>query len=121
MLKVCAIYPCPDNCIKIINLPDGLQILGGYFEILRLHNGTCVYLNEDGKRLNLPPNLLATIYCTSMLPRDDYIVGHAIVVGPPDDDGNDTDCPQHIIDALNAMAMSLEIMEASCPGRRSVG
>lgn len=34
----------------------------------------------------------------------DYIAGPMIVLGAPDDEGNDTDCPQRAIDALVHLA-----------------
>lgn len=35
------------------------KIVGGYIEALYLHDGRIMFLNEDGKRLGLPLNLVS--------------------------------------------------------------
>lgn len=53
--------------------------VGGYIEMLRLGDGRVMFLNEDGKRENLPVNYRATAMMASRLRGDDYIVGTVII------------------------------------------
>jgi hypothetical protein len=109
-----------DNDIRVVTpaSPRGFSVdelhglVGGYFEIIRVDGPICadilaslqhrprvdapmpVYLiiNEDGKRLALPPNYAATfLYWASGGMPDDRIVGDAVLadhmeVGEDDDD-----------------------------------
>lgn len=50
-----------------------------------------MYLNEEGKLSGLPVNVTATALTRDLLPAYDVIVGDVILLGPPDDEGNDTD------------------------------
>jgi Domain of unknown function (DUF3846) len=65
---------------------------GGYFEMVTLRDGCGMYIDEDGKRKRLKPNELATELAREMaiISAQDYIAGIAVVVGPPDADGNET-------------------------------
>ena len=53
--------------------------VGGYIEIIHLNDGRIMVINEEGKLLGLPLNMLATIqYQLSYGPLD-QIVGNALV------------------------------------------
>jgi Domain of unknown function (DUF3846) len=55
-------------------------IVGGYIEAFYLRDGTVMMLNEDGKRLGLPLNLVATQRAhRNGLPADDCIVGDVVI------------------------------------------
>jgi hypothetical protein len=55
-------------------------IVGGYIEALYLRDGSIMMLNEDGKRLALPFNLIAThLAHRNGLPGDDFILGDVVI------------------------------------------
>lgn len=51
-----------------------------------------MYLNENGKLESLPANARATVLChwSEAIRADDFICGDAIVLGPIDDEGEET-------------------------------
>lgn len=53
--------------------------VGGYIEMLRVADGRFMFLNEDGKRLQLPYNQRATLMMRGRIADDDYIVGTVII------------------------------------------
>jgi hypothetical protein len=62
---------------------------------------TCL-VNEDGKLDGLPVNARATDLAAVAIGGwvRDVIVGDVIVVGPPDSDGEETACPDQVIDIV---------------------
>lgn len=75
--------------------------VGGYIEAIYLRNGqgdAVMYCNEDGKRLQLDYNEMASYlaHCYAGLAEWDVVCGTVAIVGWPDDDGNDTDPPEWI-------------------------
>lgn len=68
-------------------------VTGGYIEAIALPKlDGSMYLNEDGKGLELPFNDYATrlvLRCKSGIAHDDHIVGDVVVVGQCDIYGND--------------------------------
>jgi len=81
--------------VEINSYDDLNRIVGGYIEGIYLgETGHFAYLNEDGIALGLPMNRLATELCyrwnVGLIPGD-YIKGSMVIVGPADDDGNETD------------------------------
>jgi hypothetical protein len=56
--------------------------VGGYIEVLRTPDGRWMFLNEDGKRLDLPPNHDATVMVRHLLMPGDVIVGDVILCTP---------------------------------------
>lgn len=53
--------------------------VGGYIEIVRLNEGKIMVVNEEGKLLDLPVNLLATIPFQLTYGPIDQIYGNALV------------------------------------------
>ena len=84
--------------VRRATLPDYQALnaaVGGYIELINFGDtGHFAYLNEDGIALNLPYNDKATKLCykhnVGLIPGD-FIKGTMVVVGPPDDEGNDGD------------------------------
>lgn len=81
--------------IEINGYDDLNKGVGGYIEGIYLGDtGQFAYLNEDGIALGLPFNEVATNLCykhnTGLIPGD-FIKGNMIIVGPADDEGNETD------------------------------
>ena len=70
--------------------------VGGPLEAVTLHSpGTkahcTMYVNEEGKLEGLPINIRASRFAhTGGHWHRDVIVGPAVLIGPPDKDGNDT-------------------------------
>ena len=66
---------------KAFGLPELQAFVGGYIEALRLWDGRIMWINEDGKRKQLPMNLVASEIawkCTGIAP-DDCIVGNVLI------------------------------------------
>lgn len=72
--------------------------VGGWIEAVSLDGGT-MYINEEGKLRGLPFNWVATEVATvhgAIARNRDLIVGNAIVLGPTDDNGDDTAIPDDL-------------------------
>lgn len=67
------------------------QVVGGWIELVPNPHGVTVYCNEEGKIHGLPANPRATALFGEWLHDWDIIVGNVIVLGPPDEEGYDTD------------------------------
>lgn len=84
------------------HLADYQAITGGLIEHIELQNPlSSLYINEEGKLLELPVNRRATLLLWMHNPAfrmRDLIVGDALLVGPADSEGYDTNVP----DALTA-------------------
>lgn len=84
---------------------SGMQAaVGGNIEAIDLgpYNST-FFVNEEGKLTNAPINRRATLLWWCLFPsaiHRDAIVGPALMVGAPDEDGNSTDVPKEVIDLL---------------------
>jgi hypothetical protein len=55
-----------------------------------LRGQAVVYMCEDGKRLALPYNPLATSLVRGLIHADDFITGTVVVAGPADERGQDS-------------------------------
>lgn len=65
---------------EAFTLEELQRIVGGYIEIVRATAGRWMVLNEDGKRLDLPLNIVATVmYHAAGGREDDVIVGDVLV------------------------------------------
>lgn len=96
--KVRAIIVRADGDVERLVLPDTLEtwqgIVGGHIEAVFLGKGYGhAYINEDGKRLGLPPNLVLTSIAGAHLFPGDYIAGDAVILGE-DDEGGEADVPR---------------------------
>ena len=87
-----------DGSVKRI-LVNGLKDLqahvGGYIEGIYLNGGgNLAYVNEEGKLRGLPVNKRASMFIHDKGARvqtHDFIVGNMVIVGAPDENGEDTD------------------------------
>jgi hypothetical protein len=86
------------------HLPDYQGIAGGLIERLTLENPSSeMYFNEEGKINELPMNRRATILLWMHRPAfryADYVAGDAFLLGPVDNEGNDTNVPQEFVKTL---------------------
>lgn len=86
----------PDGTVLKREIENGLgsfqAVVGGYIEGVFSPDMT-IYVNEEGLIRHLPMN-------GRILEVTDHpgpLVGTALIVGPADDEGYDTDVPEHII------------------------
>lgn len=65
----------------VFTLEELQKIVGGYIEALYLRDGRLMFVNEDGKRLGLPPNPLADIIAHQQtgIADNDFIVGNVVI------------------------------------------
>ena len=80
------------------------QVVGGYIEAVNFGDKPYFcYVNEEGKFNNLEENKLATnLWYNSgqIVLLGDYLAGDVIFFGQVDEDGNDTDCPDSLLEDL---------------------
>lgn len=69
----------PQHPGKPFTLPELQRLVGGYIEVLALGDGRLMVLNEDGKRLQLPVNLNATVLMRDRIQPGDFIVGDVVI------------------------------------------
>lgn len=97
--------------VKLVDLSDYDALnkaVGGSIESINFGDtGHHCYLNEDGIALGLPYNRLATDLCYKHnvgLGADDYIKGTMVVVGPVDEEGDDTNIHDELAKQLLSMS-----------------
>ena len=87
---------------------DGLsgmqEAVGGYIQVIDLTPlHASLVMDEEGKLANKPINRRATLLFWLLFPsvrHRDVIVGDAIIVGQPDEQGNTTDVPEAVTKLL---------------------
>lgn len=91
------------------SLEDLQQAVGGYIEAIALGNNASAYINEEGKLRSLPLNAVATAIAhrKNSLRLNDFIVGPMVILGIPDENGNDTDIPKSLLCELMETEISL--------------
>jgi hypothetical protein len=86
------------------HLPDYQAVTGGLIEHIELEDPPSgLYINEEGKLLELPVNRRATLLLWMHNPAfryRDVIVGDALVAGPTDGEGYDTNVPDELAKTL---------------------
>jgi hypothetical protein len=86
------------------NLPDYQRVVGGLIEHLALENpASGMYFNEEGKLRDLPLNRRATLLMWMHNPAfryEDFVTGDALLVGPVDPNGYDTNAPDDFAQML---------------------
>lgn len=96
---------CETSMIEIpsVDALEPLQkLVGGLIEGVSLGD-IYAYVNEEGKILGLPVNVIATRLWQDAYGRTDIIMGNMVVVGAYDDEGNEMDIPQeHVALVENA-------------------
>lgn len=109
-----------DGTVEIKQL-DGLKDLqsavGGLIESVPVTHDADAYINEEGKYM-CEPNVFATflLQINKRLNAGDYVAGNLVLVGRPDDDGNDTDIPQWVEDFVIAINRDEETIESTIKG-----
>jgi hypothetical protein len=80
---------------------DTLQsLVGGYIEAAPTDGSVTVYVNEEGKVTGLPVNPEATRLYYKLAPfmeGHDILVGTVVILGPVDDEGEETEVPASVL------------------------
>lgn len=86
------------------NLAAYQAFVGGNIEPVNLDNpAASMYVNEEGKLRRLPINMRATHVewaHNALLRNEDIIMGDAFILGPVDQNGEDSTAPQAYVDLL---------------------
>jgi len=84
------------------------ELLNGYLEVIpqNFNSRVTMYADEDGKRNDKPINMLATIL-SGLYPQD-YVVGDVVIVGAPDEKGDD----QGLTPELVAAVLSIDVEQS---------
>lgn len=102
MALIKALVVHPDDRVERIEVDNGdlaayQKVVGGYIEGVYGRIAT-VYVNEEGLILNLPVNPSVTLFTQRFIDRGYYrLHGTALIVGPPDEEGNDTHVRQSVV------------------------
>jgi hypothetical protein len=64
---------------KVFTLEELKSVVGGYIEIVQLTEDYLMVINEEGKLLNLPINVIATRVYRASRNTDDFIVGNVLI------------------------------------------
>lgn len=70
----------PENGVNF-TLEELQRYVGGYIEALRMKDGKIMWLNEDGKAMQLPVNYIANLIAHSLahIAHNDCIVGDVLI------------------------------------------
>lgn len=63
---------------ELPELEEMQKFVGGYVERLPLPNGDAMYVNEDGRSLNLPVNKMGSLFWNMNWKNEDKILGSVI-------------------------------------------
>lgn len=101
MATLKAVIVEPDGTRRVTDIENDLAsfqaVVSGYIEPVSGRVAT-VYVNEEGLIRNLPLNPAATLFAQRFLGASVVLHGTALIVGPPDDEGVDTDVRQSVVD-----------------------
>ncbi|MBO1267064.1 DUF3846 domain-containing protein [Arthrobacter cavernae] len=90
--------------LEVNNLKDMQAAVGGLIEVIDLGPlGATFFVNEEGKIEKKPINRRATLIWWLLFPSArhmDVIVGEALMVGQPDNNGDSTDVPEDLVKLL---------------------
>lgn len=93
MATIRAVIIDTDGTTRLTEIENSLgsfqSIVGGYIEAVIGEWGT-IYVDEEGLLKRLPFNEFATLYAVRFLKRPVRLFGTALILGPPDSEGNDT-------------------------------
>ena len=104
MALINALVVHPDDRVERIEIDNTdlaayQKVVGGYIEGVYGRIAT-VYVNEEGRILNLPINPSVSLFVQRFIYRDSAysrLHGTALIVGPPDEEGNDTHVRQSVV------------------------
>jgi hypothetical protein len=107
--------------LGIANLQEYQQIVDGYIEAISLDDpSSTLYCNEEGKQAGLRMNPRATLLLWAHQPAFrffDYVAGDALLTGPIDEHGDDTDVPHDFVQTFfQATRFRTEVQTRGDPG-----
>lgn len=89
---------------ELADFGDYQQAVGGWIEAVNIPSlGIMVFVNEEGLLQHLPLNSRMTFLWWFHVPearQRAMLVGNAVIVGAPDEEGNTTDVPEAVISLL---------------------
>ena len=101
MATLKALIVDPDGTTRETEIENSLAtfqaVVEGYIEPVYARVGT-IYVNEEGLLRGLPFNPRATVFARRILGELINLVGTALIVGPADTEGNDTDVRPAVVD-----------------------
>jgi hypothetical protein len=113
--------PLRQGDIGVANTSEYREIVGGYLEAVSLDSpSSTLYVNEQGKLNDLPINPRATMLLRAHQPAlrfFDYIAGDALLTGPVDEQGDDTNVPDEFVNMFfQARRFRAEVQTFGDPG-----
>lgn len=102
MANIKAVIVDPDGTVRSTEIENSLgsfqAVVGGYIEGVFGRVAT-VYVNEEGLLRSLPFNPLATMFAEQILGHPGTrLFGTALILGPGDGEGSDTDVRPAVVD-----------------------
>jgi hypothetical protein len=102
MADIKAVIVDPDGTVRSTEIENSLgsfqAVVGGYIEGV-FGNVATVYVNEEGLLRSLPMNPVATLFVNRILGHlGTRLFGTALILGPDDGEGNDTDVRPAVVD-----------------------
>lgn len=111
--------PLRQQQIETSNLDQYRDAVGGNLEAISLlRPASSLYCNDEGKLLGLRPNGRATMVLWTHFPAlrfRDYIGGDALLTGPMDTEGWDTDLPEDFTRVFEANELRIEVQTYGDP------
>ena len=100
--KLKAVIVDPDGTSRSTEIENNLggfraAIGGGYIEGVFGREAT-MYVDEEGLLKSLPHNPLATLFAQRVLGMGVHLFGTALILGPGDGEGNDTDVRPFVVE-----------------------
>lgn len=101
MATIKAVIVDPDGTYRSTEIEYDFRsfqaVVGGYIEGVFGSEAT-IYVNEEGLLTGLPPNPFATLFAQRVLNAQVLLVGTALILGPADEEGNDTDVRPSVVE-----------------------
>jgi hypothetical protein len=102
MATIRAVIVDPDGTVRHTDIESDLgafqAVVGGYIEGV-IGSAATMYVNEEGLLKSLPFNYVASMFANNLLGhRGIQLFGTALILGPPDDEGSDTDVRPAVVD-----------------------
>jgi hypothetical protein len=102
MATIKAVIVDTDGTVRHTDIESSLgafqAVVGGYIEGV-INSVATMYVNEEGILRRLPFNYVASMFANNLLGRQGMqLFGPALILGPPDDEGNDTDVRPAVVE-----------------------
>lgn len=113
------IYPDGSAIQADIHRPAELKTLqglvGGYIDAAPTAGNVSIYINDEGAINGLPQNRVATTLWGLLNPEAprQYLHGVAVVTGGPNNNGDNTDIPANIAEAILNMSREIKPGQAN--------